>query len=55
MNNLCHYWMNGVPEIINDKNACLDWSVANSGKLAAYRWDGEKNLTNEHLVWVDSI
>lgn len=51
-----HYWMSGVPKLINDHIACLDWSVAGSNalnaKLCAYRWNGEDVLSDDQLVWV---
>lgn len=46
-----HYWRRGpTPTIDNPKAACLDWSIAKDGQLAAYRWSGEPNLTNENLI-----
>jgi hypothetical protein len=36
-----HYWLTGSPAPFLDKAACVDYSVARGGKLAAYRWDGE--------------
>jgi hypothetical protein len=34
--------------------ACVDYSVAKPhGTLAAYRWEGEKQLKKGHLVTVD--
>jgi hypothetical protein len=48
-----HYWRNGInPTIDNTRSACLDWSIAKGGKLVAYRWSGEQDLTNDHLVAV---
>lgn len=47
-----HYWLTGVPEIQNSKVAVVDYSIANGGCLAAYRWDGESRLSNEKLVSV---
>ena len=47
-----HHWFSGHPAIESPKLACLDWSVAGGGKLVAYRWDGESELTNDKLVWV---
>lgn len=47
-----HYWMQGAPELLTDRLACLDWSVAKGGCLAAYRWDGEESLAPSGLVWV---
>jgi hypothetical protein len=36
-----HYWITCAPEFLSDKVACVDYSVAKGGKLAAYRWDAE--------------
>lgn len=47
-----HYWANGDPEPFSANTACLDWSVAKGGKLAAYRFDGEPRLRAEQFVWV---
>ncbi len=47
-----HHWFSGHPAIESPKLACLDWSVAKGGKLVAYRWSGEAELSNERLVWV---
>lgn len=49
-----HYWMDGRPALLSPKTACLDWSVALGGKLAAYRFDGEKELDEKKLHWVES-
>jgi hypothetical protein len=50
-----HYWMDSEPEILAANVACLDYSVASKsgGKLVAYRWDGEQELSNEKFVFVD--
>lgn len=50
-----HYWLTGTPAPLNDHIACLDYSVAggDNGKLCAYRWSGEKKLTQEQFVWVE--
>ena len=46
-----HYWFdNPSPSILAANAACLDFSVARGGYLAAYRWRGEKTLTDEHFV-----
>lgn len=46
-----HYWLeDATPVILSPYVACLDFSVANGGYLAAYRWKGEGELTNEHYV-----
>lgn len=47
-----HYWWNGDPEPISHNIACLDYSVAKNGKLVAYRWQGEEQLTKDHFCWV---
>lgn len=47
-----HHWFSGHPAVESPKIACLDWSAAASnGKLVAYRWDGEQELSNDKLVW----
>jgi hypothetical protein len=47
-----HYWLTGTPELLSDKVACVDYSVAKGGKLVAYRWDSEPFLENSKLDWV---
>jgi diadenosine tetraphosphatase ApaH/serine/threonine PP2A family protein phosphatase len=47
-----HYWLTGEPAPLSDCVACLDYSVAEGGKLCAYRWDGESRLSRERFVWV---
>ena len=47
-----HYWLTGQPELLSNKVACVDYSVAKGGKLVAYRWDGEPLLDNSKLDWV---
>jgi hypothetical protein len=48
-----HYWRTGTPEVIdNGRLACTDYSIANGGKLVAYRWEGEPLLVNEHFISV---
>ena len=47
-----HYWLWAQrPEILADNVACLDYSVAKGGFLCAYRWQGERKLSNESFVW----
>jgi hypothetical protein len=48
-----HHWFSGQPLIESPKLACLDWSAAKDGPLVAYCWDGETELSNEKLMWVD--
>lgn len=51
---LGHYWLEGNPEPLAPNIACLDYSVARpGGRLVAYRWQGEKSLTVEHMVSMD--
>ncbi|WP_461535411.1 metallophosphoesterase [Spongorhabdus nitratireducens] len=48
-----HYWFGGRPEPTSDKLACVDYSVAKpGGKLVAYRWSGESNLSADNYLWV---
>lgn len=46
-----HYWMNGSPTLVSPKAACLDFSIAKDGVLAAYSWDGETELDPAKLSW----
>jgi diadenosine tetraphosphatase ApaH/serine/threonine PP2A family protein phosphatase len=46
-----HYWLTGEPGIQSGYIACLDYSVAKDGKLVAYRWNGEKKLSSENMVY----
>lgn len=45
-----HYWMQGKPQILSPKVACLDYSAASTGPLVAYRWHGETELHNAGFV-----
>ena len=47
-----HYWLTGAPRLLRENICCLDFSVAKHGHLAAYRFDGEKVLSNEKFVFV---
>jgi hypothetical protein len=47
-----HYWMWGNPEVQAHNVCCLDYSIGKCGKLAAYRFDGEKHLDNAKFVSV---
>jgi len=47
-----HYWLNSYPKLYRENVCCLDFSVAKGGYLAAYRFDGEKQLSNDKLVFV---
>lgn len=51
-----HYWLGGKPAPLAPNIACLDYSVAKpGGKLAAYRWDGERTLSTDKFVTVNSM
>lgn len=47
-----HYWLNDEPRLLAPNAVCLDYSVAKQGKLVGYRWQGERTLRPEGLVWV---
>lgn len=50
-----HYWLRDpVPTPLASNVACLDYSVAKSGKLCAYRWDGERDLLEEKFEYVEA-
>jgi hypothetical protein len=47
-----HYWLEtAIPQLQSSTVCCLDYSVAESGKLVAYRFDGEKELSNTKFTW----
>ena len=46
-----HYWLKGEPVLQKSNAICLDYSVAKGGKLIAYRFNGEKELTLKSLVY----
>jgi hypothetical protein len=48
-----HYWRTGKPRKLSDNVACLDYSVANKGKLVAYRWSGEKTLSDDNFTYLN--
>lgn len=50
-----HYWFSGIPQIEEKNVACVDYSIGKNEKLVAYRWDGEKELSNEKFVWINDI
>lgn len=47
-----HYWLKDRPEITAPNATCLDFSVSQGGRLTAYRWSGERELTKTSLVSV---
>ena len=46
-----HYWLTGTPTPLAANVACTDYSVAKGGKLVAYRWDGESELSADKFHW----
>jgi hypothetical protein len=49
-----HYWQEGRLGTLAGNIACVDYSVARWGRLAAYRWDGEDRLDAARLVAIDA-
>ena len=47
-----HYWLQPPVAAFNEQIACLDYSVAAGGVLAAYRFDGESTIDNAKFVTV---
>jgi hypothetical protein len=47
-----HYWMKGEQKILAPSVACVDYSVGKGGPLVAYRWEGERELTDSNFVEV---
>lgn len=45
-----HYWFTGDPKVVMPNMVCLDYSAAKDGYLVAYRWDGEKTLSNDKFI-----
>ena len=45
-----HYCLSGGPQIVQQNICCLDSCVDTTGKLSAYRWSGEKELSADNLV-----
>jgi hypothetical protein len=47
-----HYWLTGTPKLQSNRAVCVDYSAGNGGALVAYRFDGERDLSLDHFVWV---
>lgn len=47
-----HYWFDQEPAPIRDNIACLDYSAARGGRLVAYRWSGEAQISADNFAWV---
>jgi hypothetical protein len=48
-----HYWRTGAPQRdvdFTERTACVDFSAIKTGALAAYRWDGEREIQEDHYV-----
>lgn len=46
-----HYWFTGRPQVLSTKTCCVDYSAAKDEEpLVAYRFDGERELSNDKLV-----
>jgi hypothetical protein len=46
-----HYWLEDeIPMLQTPNVCCLDYSVANNGKLVAYRFNGEHRLNDKNYV-----
>ena len=48
-----HYWLRGKPVLQRSNVCCLDYSIGKKDKLVAYRFEGENELEEEKLVWVN--
>ena len=46
-----HYWEQVPGHLWSPKVACVDYSVAKSGPLVAYRWSGETELDVDRYVY----
>jgi hypothetical protein len=51
-----HYWLSPAeePAPLCANVACVDYSIARGGRLAAYRWDGEHELRADRFVTVSA-
>jgi hypothetical protein len=45
-----HYWWSAREGVGSDRAVCVDYSVAKKGELVAYRWDGERTLSESKIV-----
>lgn len=48
-----HYNLWEIPKVFASNIACLDYSVGGKDSLVAYRWEGENELINSHLIVMD--
>lgn len=47
-----HYWCDDAFDVLGPRAMCVDFSAGKGGPLAAYRWDGERELDGRKLVKV---
>jgi hypothetical protein len=49
-----HYWLNPAEALapLSKRVACVDYSVAKGGRMVAYRFDGEQELSADKFVSV---
>lgn len=53
---MAFYRCGSTPKPLAKNIACVDFSVAKrGGKLVAYRWDGERKLSQDKFVSVDRV
>jgi hypothetical protein len=51
-----HYWLkNSKPILMSQNVCCIDFSVAKSGNLVAYSWNGERILDEANFCFVPAI
>ena len=46
-----HYWMQPDDLFLGPRHVCVDASIAKGGKLAAYRFSGESELSRSNLIF----
>jgi len=47
-----HYWLKGEPKLFQNNICCVDYSVANNGKLVCYTYNNEKKLNDSNFTFV---
>jgi hypothetical protein len=51
---LGHYALEGPPEPLSPRIACVDYGAGHQGPLCAYRWEGESTLEAGHFLSVQT-
>jgi len=46
------FWVSGTPQLQQPNVACTDWSAVKGGVLAAYRYSGEEELSDNNWISV---